>query len=241
LIIFAYPLEFLGEREQAETVLQESYSIAREEGDIYLLCRSLNRLAHVIIDLYHDLNLAAHYVDESYQMAKEAGLRSQEAQAAEILGLIAGERSDHDVARRYFRESARVYEEIGSTFNVILEKTNLAHLERRLGNYAAALEGYRETILAFRGIGQTGAVAHQLECFGFIAHAQEEYERALQLFAAAEALRLKANTPMTPDEQTYFDAQVSALRGKVDANQYNVIWLKGRMLTMDQAIESAVR
>jgi hypothetical protein len=46
---------------------------------------------------------------------------------------------------------------------------------------------------------------------------------------------------MTPDEQTYFDAQVSALRGKVDANQYNVIWAKARTLTMDQAIELAVR
>ncbi len=240
LIIFAYPLEFLGEREQAEAVLQESYSIAREEGDIYLLCRSLNRLAHVIIDLYHDLNLAQQYVDESYRMAKNAGLRSQEAQAAEILGLIASQRKDYDAARLHFKESARVYEEIGSTFNVILEKTNLAHLERRLDNYAAALEGYRETILAFRGIGQTGAVAHQLECFGFIAHAQDEYERALQLFAAAEALRAKANTPMTPDEQTYFDEQLSALHEQVDSMLYESAWSKGHALTMDQAIELAV-
>jgi len=241
LIILAYPLEFLGEREQAEAVLQESYSIAREEADIYLLCRSLNRLAHVIIDLYHDLNLAQHYVDESYQMAKEAGLRSQEAQAAEILGLIASQRKDYDNARLHFKESARVYEEIGSMFNVILEKTNLAHLERGLGNYAAALEGYRETILAFRGIGQTGAVAHQLECFGFIALAQAEHERALQLFAAAESLRQKAGTPMTPDEQTYFDEQLSALRHTVDSVHYNQAWSQGHALSLDQAIELAVR
>jgi predicted ATPase len=240
LIILAYPLEFLGERLEAETALQESYSIARAEGDIYLLCRSLNRLAHVIIDLYQDLNLAQSYVDESYRMSKETGLLSQEAQAAEILGLIAARRNDYDAARLHFKESARVYEVIGSTFNVILEKTNLAHLERRLGNYADALDHYRETVLAFRGIGQTGAVAHQLECFGFVAQAQKEYERAVQLFAAADALRVKADTPMTPDEQAYFAEQLSALREAVDSTKYDLAWSRGKALTMDQAIEFAV-
>lgn len=54
------------------------------------------------------------------------------------------------------------------------------------------MEANRESILAFRDAGQLGAVAHQLECFGFIAIAQEKYERALQLFAAADALHEKA-------------------------------------------------
>ncbi len=240
LVILAYPLEFLGERVQAETALQESYSIARAEGDIYVLCRSLNRLASVIIDLYHDLNLSQHYVEESYRMAKEAGLRSQEAQASEILGLIDIQRNNYDAARLHFKESARVYQEIGSPFNVILEKSNLAHLERTLGNYADALEYYRETILAFRGIAQTGAVSHQLECFGFIALAQNQNERALQLFAAADALREKAETPMTPDEQTYFDEQLRTLREKMEPIKFDSAWSKGHALTIDQAIELAL-
>ena len=191
LVILAYPLEFLGELAQAEAALQESYAIARTEGDVYVICRSLNRLARVIIDLYHDLNLAQSYMEESCRLAKEAGLRSQEAQAAEILGFIAAHRNDYDAARAYVRESMDIYQEIGATFNVILEKSNLAHLERKLGNHTEALEYYRETILAFRDIGQRGAVAHQLECFGFMALAQNNVERALRLFAAASALREK--------------------------------------------------
>jgi hypothetical protein len=239
LVILAYPLEFLAERVEAEAALQEAYTIARAENDVYVICRALNRLAHVIIDLYHDLNLSQQYVEESYRMAKDAGLRSQEAQAAEILGLIAIERNDYEAARLHLKESANIYQEIGSTFNVTLEKSNLAHLERRLENYSVALDYYRETILAFRGIGQVGAVAHQLECFGFIAHAQDESERAVQLFAAAEALREKANTPMTPDEQTYFDEQLNALREIIDSTKFDLAWSKGHALTMDQAIELA--
>jgi predicted ATPase/class 3 adenylate cyclase len=247
LVILAYPLEFLGERLQAETVLQESYSIARAEGDIYVICRSLNMWARVVLDLHHDLELSQSYVEESLRLAREAGLRSQEAQASGILGLIATHGNDHAKARSHFRESIRVYQEIGSMFNVILEKSNLAHLERKLGNYADALEYYRETINAFRDVGQKGAVAHQLECFGFIALAQNQNkrsspaeERALQLFASANALRKQRGTPMTPDEQTYFEEQIKILRENMDEMQFDAAWSKGHAMTMEQAIALAL-
>jgi len=240
LVVMAYPLEFLGERLQAEAALQESYSIAGAEGDVYVICRALNRLSHVIVDLYHDLNLSQRYVEESLRLAKEAGLRSQEAQAFEILGFIATHRNDYDVARRHLKESARAYEEIGASFNVILEKSNLAHLERKLGNHTEALAYYGETIRAFRDMGQTGAVAHQLECFGFIALAQNEHERALQLFAAANALREKSGTPMTPDEQAYFDEQLKRVRENIDLIKFDVAWSKGHAMGIEQAIQFAL-
>ncbi len=240
LVVLAYPLEFLSELEQAEAILHESYSIARAEGDIYVICRSLNRLARVIIDLHHDLDLSQGYVEESVRLAREAGLRSQEAQASEILGFIAKQRNNFDEARSNFKEFLKAYQEIGATFNVILEKSNLAHLERKLGNYREALEYYRETILAFRDIGQTGAVAHQLECFGFIAVAQGQNERALQLFAAAAAIREKAGTPMRPDEKIYFDQQLRTLREKMDSPTMEWIWSKVHALSMDDAVTVAI-
>jgi tetratricopeptide (TPR) repeat protein len=196
--------------------------------------------ARVILDLHHDLDLSHAYIEESLRFAREAGLRSQEAQACEIMATIAMHRGDDDEARTRFKESMRIYEEIGATFNVILETSNLAHLERRHGNFARSLEYYRETIIAFRDIGQIGAVSHQLECFGFIALEKNEDERALQLFAAANVLREKHSTPMTPDEQLYFEEQLTSLREKMDENQFDSAWSKGRVMTMEQSIEFAV-
>ena len=240
LVVLAYPLEFLGLRAQAEAALQESYSIAQAEGDVYGICRSLNRLARVIVQLYDDPDLSKQYVEESLRLARENGLRSQEAQASEILGFISAQRHDFDTARLYLKESMRLYEEIGSSFNVILEKSNLAHLERRLGNYTGALGYYRQTLPAFRDIAQTGAVAHQLECFGFIAIAQDQNERALHLFASAHALRERAGTPMTPDEQSYFNEQLGTLHEKMDSLKYDAIWAQGHALKMEEAIELAM-
>ena len=89
-------------------------------------------------------------------------------------------------------------------------------------------------------MGQTGAVAHQLECFGFVLLAQNQNERALQLFAAANALREKSSTPMTPDEQAYFDQELKRLRETLDLKTFDSVWSKGQALRMEQAIELAV-
>jgi len=79
-----------------------------------------------------------------------------------------------------------------------------------------------------------------LECFGFIALAQNQNERALQLLAAADILREKGGTPMTPDEQVYFDGQLEVLRDKLDKIQFDSIWSKGCGMSMEQAIELAL-
>ena len=113
-------------------------------------------------------------------------------------------------------------------------------MERELGNYAMALDIYRETIVAFRDVAQTGAVAHQLECFGFIALAQNQNERALRLFSAANALREKGGTPMRPEEQIYFDEQLNDLRDEMNSIQFDSVWLRGHAMTMEQAIELAL-
>ena len=240
LVVLAYPLEFLGERVQAEALLRESNALAREEGDVYIICRSLNLLARVLVELNQDLELPQRYVEESIRLAKAAGLRNQEAQAYEILGLIASHSNDYAKARQYLKESVRAYEEVGAAFNVLLEKSNLAHMERWLGNHAGALGYYRETIVVFKEIGQLGAVSHQLECFGFIAHAQHEYERALLLFAAAHALREQFGTPMTPDEKNYFDEQLSSLHERMDPEVFDSLWLQGGTMTLDQAVAYAI-
>jgi tetratricopeptide (TPR) repeat protein len=200
----------------------------------------LNILSRVTIQLHHDFATSKRYVEEAYHLARDSKLRYQEAQSLEILGFIAIDTKDFPEARLYFTESARIYDEVGASFNVILEKSNLAHLERQTENYASALDLYRETILAFRDIGQSGAVSHQLECFGYIAIALNHNPQAMQLFAAAHAIREKAGTPMRPEEKVYYDEQLKILHGKLEAPTMEWIWAKGHALSMDKAIILAI-
>jgi non-specific serine/threonine protein kinase len=240
LVALSFVLEFLGERIQAEAALLEGIAIARSEGNVFVLASALNNLTRITVDLRGDIDAAERYADEAIRISQEAGIEWTVAVAYEMKSIIAVHRKDYHEARALIEKALSAYQETGAPFNVILAKSTLAHMERLLGNYEIALDIYRETIVAFRDVGHTGAVAHQLECFGFIALAHNHPERALQLFAAANARREKGGTPMTPDEQVYFDEQLKVLRDKLDKNQFDSIWSKGRVMTMEQAIELAL-
>ena len=241
LLILAFPLEFLGERLQAEVALMESIAIARSEKNSFVLASALNNLTRVTLDLHGDIEAAERYANEAIRISREAGVEWNVSVAHEMKGLIALHRKDYDEARTLFEKAINGYRETRASFNVIIVKSNLAHMERELGNFAVALEIYRETIVAFRDVAQIGAVAHQLECFGFVALAQDQNERALQLFAAANALREKGGTPMTPDEQVYFDGQLRDVHEKLDSKRYESIWSIGHNLSMEQAVQMALQ
>lgn len=192
------------------------------------------------MDLHGDIEAAERYADEAIRISQQAGIDWTAAVAHEMKGLIAIHRKDYDEARTLIEKAVNAYRETGTNFNVILAKSALAHMERELGNYEIALDIYRETIVAFRDVAQTGAVAHQLECFGFIALAGNQNEHALQLFAAANTLREEGGTPMTPDEQVYFDEQLKGVRDKMDSVVFESGWSKGSLLSMDTAINLAI-
>ncbi len=162
------------------------------------------------------------------------------ADVYEMRGFLATFSGRYEEARLWFEKAIDAFQDAGANFSVLLNKSNLAHLERQVGHHQQALERYRETIVGFRDIGQLGAVAHQLECFGFLAMVGDQNERALKLFAAADALREKVDSPMTSEEQAYFDEQIRALRQKLQAQQFDRIWANGRNLTMEQALELAL-
>jgi len=240
LAIQSLSLEFFGELGPAEVALQEAVALARAAQVPFVIAYALFVLARVTAKLYGDLETALRCTDESIRVSRDAGIDFTAAFAFQTKANITARSGQYDIARAEFEKALSVYQEMGMLFNLIIVKSEIAHLEREFGHYPAALEYYRETIGAFRDIGSFGAVAHQLECFGFIALAQNQAARAAQLFAAAHALRESANTPMTHDERIYYDEQLKSLRANMDAAAFELAWSKGSALPMDDAISFAV-
>lgn len=72
-------------------------------------------------------------------------------------------------------------------------------------------------------------------------HTWDEIQpQALTLLGAAEALRVLANSAMTPVERVEYDALVAALRVKVSDDKFKQRWNAGRTMNMDQAVEYAL-
>ncbi len=118
--------------------------------------------------------------------------------------------------------------------------SELGHIARHTGDMKEARRTYQETIKGWQDWGNRSAIANQLECFAFIAIAEEEPQRAIKLLGAAEALREKISSPMTDYEQIEYDKEVAQLRSLLTESDFNPLWAEGRALTMEPAIEFAL-
>jgi len=123
-------------------------------------------------------------------------------------------------------------------YGLTFMQSSFAHALREHGEFEKALIYYRRTIRLWQDWGHRAAIAHQLECFGFIAQALEDTSRAARLFGAAETIRKSINSLRTPSEQKEFEEAKSSLYSLME--NFDKAWEQGHTMTMEQAIEFAL-
>jgi predicted ATPase len=233
---------FLGDVTLAFDSLHESEGLCRKFGYQDDLASVLESLTYATMEM-HGSQAAEQlqaYMEESLALSQgsvdpEAAVRTEG-----ILSRLAFYRGDLSEARRHADLMLDLHREMGDQLSVTGHQTAMAHVARQMGNYREALALYRETLPDWQKMGHRGAVAHQLECFAFIAKAQEQGERAVKLMSAAEALREASNSPMTPQERIEYTNEVDGLRAGMDEKTFVSLWAEGRSMTMEQAIEYAL-
>ncbi|MCI0608771.1 MAG: tetratricopeptide repeat protein, partial [Anaerolineae bacterium] len=230
----------LGYVDEAYRLSKESLAIAREEGNTPALGYSLVMMGELTAIALQDYESALTYGEEAIAVSEAGGNRWGSSMTIFGLGFFARTIGDYDQARSRFRTCLPVFLEFGDKHRINMIQSELAHIEREQGQFKQAIPMYRETILEWQRLGHRAAIAHQLECFAFIAKAQEQPERAAKLFGAAEALREKINIAMTPQERIEYDRGIADLRANMDEKVFASHWAEGRSMRMDEAIEFAL-
>ena len=159
-----------------------------------------------------------------------------------LLGLGMDERirGNYDSARKIFEEGREAFRRVRSKYFVQVMSSELGHVERQTGNLTQAKMIYKETLKGWQNLGNRAAIAHELECFGFLAIAEEEPQAAAKLFGAAEALRERIQAPMTDYERVEYDQFMTRLRAMLTEAEFSSLLAEGRSIVMEQAIEFAL-
>jgi tetratricopeptide (TPR) repeat protein len=139
-------------------------------------------------------------------------------------------------ARENYNEAIQIFETHIDVNFIYVAQSELAHLYRKYGYWEEARGLYKQTIRRWQEIGQLAAVAHQLECFSFLAISDGLPQRAAKLLGAAEALRERLNSKMTVYERTDYDEQTGVLHSMIDEAAYAAAWTEGRNLAIDAAV-----
>jgi len=181
------------------------------------------------------------YFGKLKETTSEAPDSFQAGMALLSIGMIESAHGNYQAAKQIFEDGRNIFKRIRNTGFQQVMQSELGHMARHTGNLGEAKAIYQETIRSWQESGNRGAIANQLECFGFLAIADEEPQRALKFFSAAEALREKAHSPMTDQEQNEYDQSVAQLRATiVSETEFNALWAEGKSMTMEQAIEFAI-
>ena len=143
-------------------------------------------------------------------------------------------------AKEYYEEALKIFRHLRHKSYEPIMLSELGHVARTTGKTAEARELYRQSLRHFHDQGNRPAIAHELECFAFLAIADEEPQRAANLFGAAEALRERIKASMQDLEYVEYDNAIIRLRTMLMEAELNSLWTEGRALSMEQAIKFAL-
>lgn len=229
-----------GHFEELDAMLSEAIGIAEESNNAYARGMTYGMLGSRLLRTGRELERAHELIHKGLGLLK--GSENHFGHTMVLLGQAMDARFDgrFDEARAGLVPLIPIFRDFGDQHRSNMVRSELAHIERLEGQHDKAQEMYRETLLEWKRLGHRAAVANQLECYAFIAKAQEQPERAVKLLGAAEALREVIAIDMSQLERVEYEREVADLRVNMDEKGFAQLWALGRSMTMDEAIELAL-
>jgi len=228
-----------GRDEQATALAQEMLQLAERSSDHASQSLALSNLGVLAQARGENAQATAHFA-ESYTQARLSGDSRALGLARLNLAESARLQGDLEGASALLEEALSEARTIGFTWGVAAALTLLGHLARAQQDYPLARTRYQESLGLYRRLRNPTYTAWCLEGIAALDCAEHHYEHAIQLCAAAAALRLKEQTPLPPAEQEPFNQTVMAARAAVDAVTFSKVWAAGSALTQDDAISFAL-
>ena len=92
-----------------------------------------------------------------------------------------------------------------------------------------------------RELGEKLRIAFSLEGLAAVVAALGSSLRAARIWGAADRLRAEAGSPLPPKDRPDYDRRVAVARTRGDNAAFDRAWQEGRALTLEQAMELALK
>lgn len=196
--------------------------------------------AGVLARMLGDFGRALEYHQHSLEIRRELGDKSSIAACFNGMGNVASDRRDFATSREYYEKSLAIKRELGDRKAQAGALNNLGFLAYRQEDFQSAQLYYEQSLEIRRESGNLEHIAQSLEGFAEVASRRLEWERAVQLWAAADYLREKSNSPVPAHERYALDQDLRAAREALGSQSYSSAWEQGRTMSLDELVEYAL-
>lgn len=229
-----------GDYSAARRLHEESLAILRELGDPRGIARSLINLGLVDFD-QGDYQAARARFEEGLAIRRKLGGGQGIVGALHNLGAVAKACGDYQAAWSLFEEGLATYRELGDPWGIAISLSNLGSIASERADHPVAWALNVESLAIRRELGDRRGIAESLEGLACVMSALARPGRAAHIWGATGRLREEIGAPLSPIDRGGHDVQVSAARAAMaDDAAFELAWLEGRTMTLEQAIDYAV-
>ena len=229
-----------GRYDQARDLHERSLAIWRELGDAEGVAASQDYLGFVAW-LRGDSDTAEEACNAALAEFQRTGDLQASATALVNLGACALYREAFPIAEQRLEKALSIARELGFQEGIAwsLHELSIAarHTRRPAGDTAPML---CEALLIHRQLGDRWRVASVLEEIAGAVLARNDPARAVEVLAAAEAIRERLGTPIPPVEAGDRDVVVDQLVRRLNVSTFAAAWSDGRSREIDATIDMVV-
>ena len=228
----------LNNYEQAKIYLQESESIFRELGHLAGLAMVLNSFTETAL-WEGDYASAKTMVKESLAIQESLGPRRSSI-SLQLLGRLHFRLGNYQQASTYLEKSLSMLLQSGEKLQSYWVSARLGFLYLRMGELAKAQATFDACQRHFKEAGIIIGVVYALEGLASLAAVQKQAEKAVRLFAWADATREMLENPRPPAAQTAAEHDMALIIEMMNKEWVAATKTAGEEMTMEQAIANAL-
>ena len=226
--------------ERSKSFAREAVELYRELGDVERVAGYLSKLAEKTIWEGDFSSQVASWLEEAQMIYAQLGDKSGKAFTLDLFGRLAFWQANYEQARTFIKESAVLHKQMGSLNMELWSHAHLAYVVLRQGEVIQAQSLFKKVIHYFQKTNNVIGIAFVIEGLASLYANQSQSERAVRLFAWADAMREKLGDRRPPVEQGSVDKDLATIRSQLPEKEFDDFSEKGRTMTVEQAVALAL-
>ncbi len=239
-LIYCDLARYAGELAQMQTEVEEALESAEQLSYTAGMAKAKQLLAVNIVYTTGDSAAAVPYELASVALWRRLERPFELATALNLLGTDLLRLQEYAASQQALLECRDLYRALGYRRGVALAMHNLGCVARMVGDYALARELLCGSLRIRHHLGLRRGYAYSFEELALVDELEARCEGAVQLCAAAGALRVRIGAPLDQVEQNDQLAALARLRTGLGDVAFELAWAKGATMTTEQAIALAL-
>jgi predicted ATPase/DNA-binding SARP family transcriptional activator len=234
-----------GEYRTAQALLEESLAIRRGGEHRLGIAASLHALGEVARDQGQD-EAASTLFAECLAIRRAMGDDRGIAWSLHGLGTVACHWGDDSTAQALLEESLAIFRRLGFQRGIAASLQGMGDVASAQGDAERAGNLYEESLALLWESQEKPGIAGGLEGLARVLAASAgnslggEWDRAVRLLGAADALRAAIGTPRAPAAGAAYQRLVDTLRAGLGEETFTAAWAAGRTMPLNEAVAYAL-